>query len=89
MSWRNLSSLGLRRAKKSVLIEAYLDLTGQDGDDAYSHPSTKAGLIEEIEHLREHEREQIFRDRGKTTVRADLCKIPAREINEWLRSLAV
>lgn len=89
MSWRNLSSLGLARAKKSVLIEAYIELTGQCDADECCYPATKRELLEEIEALREQERERIFREGSRKHVRASLCEIPASKVNEWLRSLPV
>ena len=89
MSWRNLSGCGLKRAKKAVLVEAYLELSGQAGSDSYAYPSTKDGLLIEIEKLRENEREQMFQRRTIRRASESLCEIPAREVNEWLRSLPV
>ena len=87
MSWRNLSSSGLQRANKSVLIEAYLELSGQSGANSYAYPSTKANLLVEIEKLREKERDRLFQGRARRSSQPSLCEIPARKVNEWLRSL--
>lgn len=87
MSWKHLSRLGLERAKKSVLIEAYIDLTGQSGSDSYGYPGTKAGLLKEINRLLDEDLERLFRNRGSQPIRADLCDIPAAEVDAWLQTL--
>ena len=89
MSWRNLSGAGLARSNKAVLLEAYIELSGQSESSTYASPATKAGLLMEIEKLRSNEREQMFRSAGRASVQPSLCEIPAREVNEWLRSLPV
>lgn len=56
------------------------------GDRAVS-PATKAGLIEFIEEARVQARNHVFAERCTEDIRADLCDIPASEVDAWLKTL--